>query len=528
MVTQESFQSTVSHPVRQFSKASWIPLIVLLLLSYVVFFWRLGDGGIRQWDEASLALNALEMTLNNNPIVKYLDSHVDLINTKPPLLIWAIAGCMKLLGYNAWAVRLPSAMAATALVLIVYFFGTAYLHSSGVGLVSALVLLTSFGFTGEHVARTGDYDGALVLWVTIYSLGYFIYLNLEQKSHETTVLATATVALICAVWTKGVAGLLAVPGLFVYAALAGKAKRVFLAPKLYLAALCFLAGSLSYYILRESLEPGFLIAVVNNELWGRYMDVVPGGDQRGFLYYFKAMLNYRFLPWVYALPICAWIGFTLTKEKVRSFVLFGSIYFISYIFIISYSQTKFEWYDAPLYPITALIVGLGTSVVIDLVIMMQQYLHSPAATGKAIQPLFYSTLIITIIFLPLFNNIYFEIYRTKIPFRQNEQAVTRLATTYEAYFRELATAQLPAETNNLKVVNPYRYNHPLLFYTQVASLKSPYTYDVQWETPTDLVFEPGVVVVNCDANTQEKLLSRYHLSFLHVSQTCATVVLHPQ
>ena len=147
-------------------------------------------------------------------------------------------------------------MAATALVLIVYFFGTAYLHSSGVGLVSALVLLTSFGFTGEHVARTGDYDGALVLWMTIYSLGYFIYLNLEQKSHETTVLVIATVALICAVWTKGIAGLLAVPGLFVYAALVGKAKRVFLAPKLYLAALCFLAGSLSYYILRESLEPG--------------------------------------------------------------------------------------------------------------------------------------------------------------------------------------------------------------------------------------------------------------------------------
>ena len=107
MVTQESFQSTVSHPVRQFSKASWIPLIVLLLLSYVVFFWRLGDGGIRQWDEASLALNALEMTLNNNPIVKYLDSHVDLINSKPPLLIWAIAGFMKLFGYNAWGVHLP-------------------------------------------------------------------------------------------------------------------------------------------------------------------------------------------------------------------------------------------------------------------------------------------------------------------------------------------------------------------------------------------------------------------------------------
>src|SRR5262249_5526799 len=146
-----------------------------------------------------------------------------------------------------------------------------------------------------------------VLWITIYSLSYFIYLDSEKMSKRNLFLSIATIALIFAVWTKGIAGLLLLPGLFIYSLYKRKLKSLLLSPHFYFSAIIFLIFTLSYYLLREFYNPGYLKAVAENELTGRYMNLVLGGTEHPFTYYFHNMISYRFVPWLYLLPFC-WIA----------------------------------------------------------------------------------------------------------------------------------------------------------------------------------------------------------------------------
>lgn len=504
-----------------------VVLFILIILCYLVFFFRLGEGPVRQWDESSLAVNALEMTLNGNLLVKYLDGKPDLINTKPPLAIWLIAACMKYLGYNELSLRLPSAIAASITAIVIYIFTNKYLQDFKASLMAVLALITSIGFTGEHVARTGDYDAILVLWITIYSLAYFIYLH-SEASKKTFYLAVITVALVFAVWTKGIAGLLAVPGLLIYTAWQRKVGKLLLSPQVYYSGIIFLVLALGYYLLTEQYNPGYLKAIVANELTGRYGDLVPGGTPRGFLYYLVNIMSYRFVPWIYALPFCLIIANLSEKKIVKDFNLFSFIYLVIYFLIISYSKTKFNWYDAPLYPIASLSIGLGFSIGFKLIAdyCCNNNLFNSIKAGYLFKrQLIYLVLMLSLFFLPFINNFYTEIYLSNVPFRENDWAISDLAFKYSEYFSKLANAHFDLKRDKLQVVNGSRYNLPLLFYTQVANLTSPYPLEAKWENPSDRVFRIGDAIVNCDSNIQGDLNRRYSMQVLHSDGSCGTFLI---
>lgn len=504
-----------------------LALVAIAILCYLVFFFRLGVGPIRQWDESSLAVNALEMTLNGNLLVKYLDGKPDLINTKPPLAIWLIAACMKYLGYNEFSLRLPSAISASITAIIVYIFSHKYLQNFKAALMAVLVLITSIGFTGEHVARTGDYDAMLVLWITIYSLAYFIYLH-SETSKKTFYLTVITVALVFAVWTKGIAGLLALPGLLIYTAWQKKVRKLILSPQVYCSDIIFLVLALGYYLLTEQYNPGYLQAIVANELTGRYGDLVPGGTPRGFFYYLANIISYRFVPWIYVLPFCFMIVSLSEKKIFKDFNLFSYIYLASYFLIISYSKTKFNWYDAPLYPIASLSIGLGFSIGFKLIAdyCYSNNLFNSIKVGSLFKRLLiYVVLMSSIFLMPFFNNFYTEIYLSNVPFRENDWAISDLAFKYREYFTKLATAELDIKTNKLQIVNINRYNLPLLFYTQAANLTNRYPLEVKWENPSEKIFMTGETIVNCDANTQEDLNRRYRMKVLHSDSYCGTFLI---
>ncbi|HBE21831.1 MAG TPA: hypothetical protein DDW51_30660 [Cyanobacteria bacterium UBA11367] len=504
-----------------------VALLILSILCYLVFFFRLGLGPVRQWDESSLAVNALEMTLNGNLLVKYLDGKPDLINTKPPLAIWLIAACMKYLGYNEFSLRLPLAISASITAIAIYIFANKYLQDFKASLMAVLVLITSIGFTGEHVARTGDYDAMLVLWITIYSLAYFIYLHSEE-SKKTLYLAVITVALVFAVWTKGVAGLLALPGLLIYTAWQKKVRKLLLSPQVYYSGIIFLVLALGYYLLTEQYNPGYLKAIVANELTGRYGDLVPGGTPRGFSYYLVNNISYRFVPWIYALPLCLMIANLSQKKIVKDFNSFSCIYLFTYFLIISYSKTKFNWYDAPLYPIASLSIGIGFSISFKLIAdycCNNNLFNWIKATDMLKRQLIYVVLMLSIFFLPFVNNLYTEIYIGNVPFRENDKAISDLAFKYGEYFTKLKTTDINIKTNKLKVVNIYGYNLPLLFYTQVANLTSPYPLEVKWEDPSDKVFRAGEVIINCAPTMQEDLNRLYRMKALHSYSSCGTFLI---
>jgi 4-amino-4-deoxy-L-arabinose transferase-like glycosyltransferase len=267
-----------------------ISLGLFLVACSFVFLMNLGVPPIQMWDESRLAVNALEMALNGNLIVTHFEGSPDMWNTKPPLLIWMIALCMKIFGYNEFALRLPSALAAMSTAIIIFILASKYLKDLKISLVSGLVLITSYGFIGYHTGRSGDYDALLVLWITIYSLSYFIYLHSNEQKTQNFYWSIATVTIILAVLTKGIAGILPLPGILLYTAYQKKMGKLLFSSRFYISLILFSGVVLGYYFLREHYNPGYITAVLNNELGGRYLEV--NENNRGpFWYYIYNLIN---------------------------------------------------------------------------------------------------------------------------------------------------------------------------------------------------------------------------------------------
>lgn len=125
---------------------------------------------------------------------------------------------------------------------------------------------------------------------------------------------------------------------------------------------------------------------------------------------------------------------------------------------------------------------------------------------------------------PYLRNAYLEVYRNAVPFRENIRAVTETAVRYQQYYRDLEASDLRLDADLLTVVNPYRYNLPLLFYSRVAALHARYTLVVPWEEPSPFSFRSGDTVVNCDSRAGTRIRERYVIRALHQAAGCETLL----
>jgi len=142
-------------------------LLVCATLAAILYLPALGRPALWEPDEGRYAEIAREMVLAHDYVtprdnwVRYFE--------KPPLVYWAEAFSIKLLGPNELAVRLPAALSSVAEVAVTAALGEA-MFGAAVGLAAAMVLALSplvFGF-----ARFATLDPALALFVTA-ALGAF-------------------------------------------------------------------------------------------------------------------------------------------------------------------------------------------------------------------------------------------------------------------------------------------------------------------------------------------------------------------
>ena len=100
---------------RTYRRLCWLTA----LLGIAVFFWGLGDIALMSFNEARRAIPARAMLQSGDWLLPHLNGELYL--TKPPLLYWLAASASFLFGTtNEWAVRLPSALAATLTLWMVY------------------------------------------------------------------------------------------------------------------------------------------------------------------------------------------------------------------------------------------------------------------------------------------------------------------------------------------------------------------------------------------------------------------------
>ncbi|MEG4585947.1 glycosyltransferase family 39 protein [Microcoleus sp. MOSTC5] len=509
--TRNSLVSTIYKIVKhRFS----ISLGLFVVACYFVFLINLGVAPVQMWDESRRAVNALEMAFNGNLLVTYFNGNPDMWGTKPPLLIWMIVLSMKNFGYNEFALRLPSALSAMSTAIIIFIFATKYLKDLKIGLVSGLVLITSSGFMGYHTGRTGDYDAILVLWITIYSLSYFIYLHSTEPKKQNFYWSIATVAIILAVLTKGVAGILPLPGILLYTAYQKKMGKLLFSSRFYISVILFSGVVLGYYFLREHYNPGYISAVFNNEVGGRYLEVNEN-HSASFLFYINNLIKDRFIPWIYVLPVALLSGIFSLKKNLKNIGIFGLFYLTCHLLIISYSKTKLYWYDNPLYPIAALVIGVGISEIFN---SLNNYFSINALKRQLI----FALTVISIFSIPYFNTTYNLVYKQEILSFDQYNPLIR----YRDYFQEVFK-DMPQLNNFTAVSN--NYNAHLVFYSKLANItrkKYSILYLVEYgHKNKNYKFSPPEVIVTCEAEITQKLARRYQLKLLHSKDFCSTFVI---
>jgi 4-amino-4-deoxy-L-arabinose transferase-like glycosyltransferase len=89
------------------------------LLCGLCFFWQLGSIGLVDETEPLFAEATRQMVETGDWITPYFNEKPRF--DKPPLIYWLMAIAYKTIGTNEWAVRLPSAISASALVIFGFF-----------------------------------------------------------------------------------------------------------------------------------------------------------------------------------------------------------------------------------------------------------------------------------------------------------------------------------------------------------------------------------------------------------------------
>ena len=326
-------------------------LLLAIIISFPVF-GHLDDLPIRQWDESRLAASAYEMHKNGNYLVPTFLGSPDMWSTKPPLMIWSQVMLMKIIGVNELSVRLPSAISAFLTCIALLFFSIRYLKDYWFGFIAVMVLITSNGYIHYHASRTGDYDAMLTLWTTLSCLLFFAYT--EKK--ENHFLYFFFFALSMGVLTKGVAGILFTPALIIYYFARHRNLSILKNKHFWFSISLFLFLSLGYYLVREMINPGYFAAVRENELGGRYLNVLDAHQNSAF-HYISLIKNLHFAEWFILIPCGYLVGFFSRNERLKRITLFCGLMVICYLILISCSQTKMDWYDVPLYPFLAILVA---------------------------------------------------------------------------------------------------------------------------------------------------------------------------
>lgn len=342
---------------QKWEDSPWIFYLLVFFLGLIPLFYNLGGPVLNLWDESRRAVNAWEMYHNGNFLVTYFNGEPEMWGTKPPLLIWLQTASMHIFGLNEWALRFPAALAGLFLGFFILWFNKYYSGSYIWGLVTVLILYTSNGFINAHSVRTGDFDAILILFTTAASLLLFLATEEIEKRKKGRFILWFFVMITLAAMTKGIAAFIMGPAYLLYLIFKKDLLNWMKNRNTWIGSGILVAVVAGYYLLRNLFNPGYLEAVINNEVTGRYLDTMEQ-NKAPFSYYFRLLYQLRFKNWYFLLPLGAMLGYFSKDIKIKKLLSYLILISSVYLIIISISETKLSWYSLPALPFIAMITAV--------------------------------------------------------------------------------------------------------------------------------------------------------------------------
>ena len=344
------------------------PLFWLLLICAINFFAFLGGHSLWDVDEPNNAVCAREMWLAGNWWVPMFNG--DYRFDKPILIYWLMIPLNALFGVNEWSARLPSAMAMTGLVAVIWWMSRRLITAAAVeirkGEQEIIPLLAAGLFaTALHIiviARAAVPDPLLML-----SLGFtlpallIVYLEERQSRSERMpkLLIAAYVAIGLGVLAKGpIAGLmpLLITVSFLMLMKDWQSWRLF---RPFTGAAIALLVAAPWYIAVGLLTNGeWLEGFIFRHNIERFTDPLQG--HKGFPGLYILTVVAGWFPWsgllVAMVAFGAWRLKVLREQPLRLFLL---CWIGVYILFFSIARTQLPNYVLPLFPAAAMLMAFG-------------------------------------------------------------------------------------------------------------------------------------------------------------------------
>jgi 4-amino-4-deoxy-L-arabinose transferase-like glycosyltransferase len=330
---------------------------ILLLAGFCVFlfFYGLGAFGLIGADEPRYAEVAREMLDQHHWITPVLNGYPWL--EKPPLYYWQAMLAYSVLGVSDATARVPSAMDATLLVIVIYLFFRRFRH--GVEVDAALITASCAGIVGY--ARAASMDMPLTSMFGIGMLAWWAW----RESGKRAFLASFYVFMALGTLAKGpVAPFLAALMILLLAALTRDWRLV--AKTLWIpGVLLFLAIALPWYIVVDLRNPQFFREFFLEHNLARFSTNLY--HHREPFWYFAPVTALALVPWLvfliaaFVVPLRTWWAegesASLEADPEFQFDLFCCCWLIVPVIFFSLSQSKLPGYILPAVPAGAVLLA---------------------------------------------------------------------------------------------------------------------------------------------------------------------------
>jgi 4-amino-4-deoxy-L-arabinose transferase-like glycosyltransferase len=330
---------------------------VLLLAGFCafLFFYGLGQFGLIGADEPRYAQVAREMLERHDLITPTLGGHAWL--EKPPLYYWQAMLAYSVFGVTDVAARIPAAVDATLLVIVVYLFFRRF--RQGVEVDAALITASCAGVIGY--AHAASMDMALA---ATFSIGMLAWWGWRERGTR-IYLALFYVCMALGMLAKGPVAPFLGAAVIVIFALAARELRVVVRTLWLPGILLFCAIALPWYFAVQMRNPQFFREFILQHNLARFSSDLYHHRQPFWFY----------LP-VTALALVPWTVFVLAAfvESVRvwwaerksvsagpdfelQFRIFLCCWLVVPMFFFSLSQSKLPGYILPAVPAAGVLLA---------------------------------------------------------------------------------------------------------------------------------------------------------------------------
>ena len=322
----------------------WTPGMMLLSsfsIVTIILLLNLGATTLFDMDEPTYAQIAREIVKTGDWITLRFNGLPWF--DKPPLFFWLIGASFKLFGFNEFAVRLPSALAALGTLIITYLLGCAYFGNQRQGIKTMLITAGCLQF--YVIARLAVVDMLLTFFITLAIYSFVLW-----RQGKKNAILLSYVAMALATMTKGPVGAI-IPAAVIIIYLAQQHRlRDILKMKPLSGLLIYFLLAAPWYLAEYNLYGKvFIDEFFGHRTFTRYLQ--PLEQQSGPIYFYIVFLLIGLFPWSLFLPSAITASIKNRRDPLP-------LIWAGFIFLFfTGAATKLPNYMLPLYPALALTIA---------------------------------------------------------------------------------------------------------------------------------------------------------------------------